>query len=667
MASEKISSTTDVLVIGGGPAGLIAAWWMARCGISVRIIDKDPNPLLHGRADGMRSRTVEMLDSMGSGMQETVTKESFPMLSSSSWMRDANGDIQRVETLPLYEDHRQVLATPYHPQTLSQGRIEEIIQGALKDISAGTVKVERGREASALEYDASAEEDREAYPVSVTIRKVNQGESANSRYNGTMNIVSDGTAKTPTNGTNNGSKHDLEDGKEEVVRAKYLIGCDGARSWLRKELGYKTEGSNTNTVWVALDIYPITDFPDIRKPTAIQTPKGSMLLISREKGLLRIYVPFGEDGKDATRESVTLEDARALCKDAFKPYHFDFERCQWWSSYSLGQRHSDHAAHTGNRIFLCGDAVHNNSPLIGLGLNVSAQDAWNLGWKIALAFKAPQGVDRKALLSTYEAERLPVAKTLVWYDRNWTSLFNKALVEPMVIIQRYHEFRNFSDAYVLNYPDSSLVARQVSNQAVSSKLRVGESFNHTRIAMHSDGQTYWTCGRLRSDGRFHVILLAGDWSSPKQKDRIETFCDNLTKSSKGGSSLLYNRYPYCFDSHYYNYDKSSPDIGKPGSMLNFTTIHTSKEEIPLLDFPEAMRGPFHPVFGWDYSRVLVDSDRPYDRYCDGAAYDAWGVDRTKGAVVVLRPDLHVGWIGDLEDFGSMEKYFENIFGKAWAN
>lgn len=83
--------------MGGGPAGLISAWWLARCGIRVRVVDKDPQPLLHGRADGMRSRTVEILDSMGSGMQETVTRESFPMLLSSSWVGSPTWWIQELQ------------------------------------------------------------------------------------------------------------------------------------------------------------------------------------------------------------------------------------------------------------------------------------------------------------------------------------------------------------------------------------------------------------------------------------------------------------------------------------------------------------------------------------------------------------------------------------------
>ncbi|KAF2773336.1 putative phenol 2-monooxygenase [Teratosphaeria nubilosa] len=679
----SVTSETDVLVVGGGPAGLIAAWWMARTGIRVRVIDKDPHPLLHGRADGMRSRTVEMLDSMGSGMQETVTRESFPMLLSSNWMRNEKDEIQRIEQMPMYEDHTQVLVTPFCPQALSQGRLERIIQGGLLDVSGGSVVVERGIEATKLDYNAEIEDDPLAYPITVGLRKADPNESANSRFEGELKILNKSTVAAAPNGIHVGplgnhaqtnghvAHNDMPEALDAVeeVRAKYLVGCDGARSWLRKQLNIKTDGSHTNTVWAALDIFPITDFPDVRRPNGVQTEKGTLMLIPREKGLLRIYVPFGKEGKDATREGVTLEQARDLVQKAFKPYHFTWEHCQWWSSYSLGQRYSERAAHPGNRIFLSGDAVHNNSPLIGLGLNVSAQDAWNLGWKIALAVKAPKGMDRHALMATYESERLPVAEKLVWYDRNWTTLFNKKLVEPGVIMQRYFEFRNFSDAFVLGYPESPLAAKKLSSQAAAPMMQVGESFKHTRIAMHADAQTYWTCNRLRSDGRFHLILFAGDWSVPRQMSRVETFCRQLIeKDAKSGDSLLYGRYPYCFDSSFNNYDRSGADCGRPNSMINFVTLHCSKEEPrPTLELPEAMRGPYHPVFGWDSTRVWIDRDVPYDRYCDGRAYEAYGVDSTKGCVAVLRPDMHIGYVGGLEDFDGLVKFFQGVFGASWRS
>lgn len=127
-------------------------------------------------------------------------------------MRDENDNIQRVERLDMYEDHRKVLATPFHSQALSQGRIERIIQDAILDLTDGSVVVERGVTALALEYDQSLEHDHSARPIAVTIHKKKQNQT-------------------------------------EKVKAKYLIGCDGTRSWLRNELGFKTEGSHTNTVW----------------------------------------------------------------------------------------------------------------------------------------------------------------------------------------------------------------------------------------------------------------------------------------------------------------------------------------------------------------------------------------------------------------------------------
>jgi phenol 2-monooxygenase len=404
---------------------------------------------------------------------------------------------------------------------------------------------------------------------------------------------------------------------------------------------------------------------DVRRPTGVQTTYGTMLMIPREKGLLRIYIPFGEDGKDATRAGVTLEQARTRVKEAFQPYQFDFEKCQWWSAYSLGQRYTETATHAETaRIFLCGDALHNNSPLIGLGLNVSAQDAWNLGWKIALAVSAPSQLNRRAFLDSYEMERLPVAKRLVWYDRNWTTLFNKALVEPGVIIQRYHEFRNFSDSYILEYPDSALVSRSLSTQTASSNLLVGESFTHARVVMQADGQTYWTSARLKAKGQFHIVLLAGDIGAKEQKNRVDEFCDQLLNRNQG-KSLLYDRYPYCFPTEASDYDRSDVDRGREASMINLIAIHTSAKDHPLLEFHEAMRGPNHSRFGWDASKVMADIEVPYDRYCDGTAYSTWGVDRTKGAVVVLRPDLHIGWIGNLEDYAQLEKFFEGALGQAW--
>lgn len=74
------------LIIGAGPAGLMAAWWMARCGIAARIVDKRGVKVINGHADGLRPRTEELFDSMGSGLMEKVNEEGYIFENLKTWV-----------------------------------------------------------------------------------------------------------------------------------------------------------------------------------------------------------------------------------------------------------------------------------------------------------------------------------------------------------------------------------------------------------------------------------------------------------------------------------------------------------------------------------------------------------------------------------------------------
>lgn len=88
--------------------------------------------------------------------------------------------------------------------------------------------------------------------------------------------------------TPQGIRQDVPAGSREVIHAKYVIGCDGAHSWTRKQIGGKMEGEQTDFIWGVLDVIPITDFPDIRKRCAIHSERsGSVMVIPREDGLVR--------------------------------------------------------------------------------------------------------------------------------------------------------------------------------------------------------------------------------------------------------------------------------------------------------------------------------------------------------------------------------------------
>jgi phenol 2-monooxygenase len=121
-------------------------------------------------------------------------------------------------------------------------------------------------------------------------------------------------------------------------------------------------GDTTDTVWGVMDIYPKTNFPDIRRKCTIHSAAGNLLIIPREGGsLVRFYMqlPPGSQPKD-----VTLHDLQNTARNIFAPYTMDFADTFWWSAYSIGQRLADNF-HSHERIFLTGDACHTHSPKAG--------------------------------------------------------------------------------------------------------------------------------------------------------------------------------------------------------------------------------------------------------------------------------------------------------------
>lgn len=113
-------------------------------------------------------------------------------------------------------------------------------------------------------------------------------------------------------------------------------GCDGAHSTVRRSLGYKMVGDSTDAVWGVMDVYPRTDFPDIRRKVVLQTDQGNLLLIPREGGsLVRFYIelPHGVVAKN-----VKLEDLQDIAKKIFSQYQMDFAGTDWWYVQQHGFR-----------------------------------------------------------------------------------------------------------------------------------------------------------------------------------------------------------------------------------------------------------------------------------------------------------------------------------------
>jgi phenol 2-monooxygenase (NADPH) len=106
-----------------------------------------------------------------------------------------------------------------------------------------------------------------------------------------------------------------------------------------------------------MDIVPKTNFPDIRKDCMIQSTRGNLLIMPRERKLVRIYVPLSEKHSGSTVSDQTkLQDIFECCRNILSPYTISFDHCDWWSYYRVGQRLADHFS-VHDRVFLAGDAV----------------------------------------------------------------------------------------------------------------------------------------------------------------------------------------------------------------------------------------------------------------------------------------------------------------------
>ncbi|KAI1496213.1 phenol hydroxylase [Biscogniauxia marginata] len=663
-------SNVDVLIIGAGPAGLMAATWMAHCGVKTRIIDKRNTKIFCGQADGLQCRSLEIFDSLG--FADRAWKEANHMIEICMWNPGSDGVIRRSDRIP----DTIVGLSRFQQIVLHQGRIERFFLDNIKKYSKDTIKVERGVLPESLEIDESKVEDNSAYPVTVKLRHLTEEEATpNQQISGSK--VPDGLFRS--NLVSGDDEEDLirksksRPGTGEVIHAKYVIGCDGARSWTRRSLGFDFEGEATDFIWGVMDIIPITDFPDIRMRCAIHSAEnGSLMVIPRENKLVRLYIQLKEVTPDASgradRSKITPDLIFSAAKKILSPYNIDYEYCDWWTAYQIGQRvGTNFDAH--GRVFLAGDAVHTHSPKAGQGMNVSMQDAYNLGWKVGLVAR---GIAKRGILTTYQSERRRVAQDLIDFDHRFSRLFSgrpaKDIMDAegvsMEVFKDAFEKGNlFASGLSVNYGASNLVVKAGNpveqgdgtkavlstvtpiseetfekKQALANGLPVGMRFNSFKVLGQADARPFHIQERLKADGRFRIVLFAGNILSATQKARVQKFCDYLDAPE----SFLHAVTP-----------KDQPI----DSIIEVLTVHSSKRtDTELLrDFPSILH-PFDKHTGWDYYKVFVDDVSYHEGF--GDVYKNYGIDKEQGCVVVARPDQYVGWIGELEDVDELRKYFE---------
>lgn len=280
-------------------------------------------------------------------------------------------------------------------------------------------------------------------------------------------------------------------------------------------------GDTTDAVWGVMDIYPRTNFPDIRRKATVHSEAGTILVIPREGGsLVRFYIEFpaGTNVKE-----VKLEDLHRKAQQIFQPYTMDFADTYWWSCYCIGQRLADHFTKD-NRVFLTGDAFHTHSPKAGQGMNVSLQDGYNIGWKLGMILT---GKATPELLKTYNVERGKTAADLIDFDRFFTKLFSMKAskgekMTPEQFSQAFIKSGRYTAGLTAKYEDSSLTSSAGSTQSLAANVVVGMRFPNAQVVRFCDAKAMPLVQSLKADGRWRVIFFAGRIGVPQTLVRLNT-------------------------------------------------------------------------------------------------------------------------------------------------
>ena len=388
--TDAVPAQVDVLIVGCGPAGLTLAAQLAEfADIRTCIVEAKDGPLQLGQADGIACRTMEMFEAFN--FAERVLKEACWINEVTFWKPDEKrpGNIQRHGRVQDTEDG----LSEFPHVVLNQARVHDFYLENMRN-SPSRLEPHYSRRFVDLAVDRTAAD----YPVTVTLERTDPAHA----------------------------------GQVETVKARYVVGCDGARSGVRKSIGRQLVGDSANQAWGVMDVLAVTDFPDIRYKAAVQSEHGNLLVIPREGGYMaRLYVEMDKLGEDerVAHRNITLDQLIAAAQRIFHPYKLDVKEVPWWSVYEIGQRichkYDDVPDGSGREVyphvFIAGDACHTHSPKAGQGMNFSMQDAFNLGWKLAAVLR---GQATPALLHTYSAERQVVAQRLIDFDREWAKMFS---------------------------------------------------------------------------------------------------------------------------------------------------------------------------------------------------------------------------------------------------
>jgi phenol 2-monooxygenase (NADPH) len=614
--TRGLPDVADVLIVGCGPAGLtLAAQLSVFPDIRTVIVEQKPGPLQLGQADGIACRTMEMFEAFG--FASRILQEAYWVNETTFWRPDED-DRSRITRSGRVQDVEDGLSHMPHV-ILNQARVHDAYLDFMQR-SPSRLSPHYARKLLSVERAPEGSSD---YPVAACLERQDDGRA----------------------------------GEVETTRARYVVGCDGARSQVRQSMGRTLHGDSANQAWGVMDVLAVTNFPDIRYKSLIQSDsEGSIVLIPREGGyMVRIYVELDKlkaDERVAAR-NISIDQLIAAAQRIFHPYILDVKEVAWWSVYEIGQRLCDKFDDVSTdqvdtqlpRIFIAGDACHTHSPKAGQGMNVSMQDGFNLGWKLAAVLR---GRCPPSLLHTYSAERQAIAKNLIDFDREWAKMLSTPVrkpsepagtgVEPAEVQRYFVQHGRYTAGTVTCYAPALLTGDAV-HQHLASGFIVGTRFHSAPVVRVGDGKLVELGASFVADGRWRLFAFGGHGDSGQVASPVAKLCAWLADDAQSPLKRF------------------TPTGADVDAVFDVRAVfQQNHQQMAITTVPALLFPPKGKLGLRDYEKAYC-AQLPGLKASSPDIYAQRGIDCASGCLVVVRPDQYIAQVLPLDGTDALAAYF----------